>query len=173
MKPKMKTVKKSSKKIKAPAGKSVQPGTASRITPFLMFREKCAEAAAFYVSIFKNSKVLYSNPMSASFVIDGQKFNAFNGGPHFSFSEGFSVFVSVDTQNEIDTYWNKLIAGGGAESQCGWLRDKYGLSWQIVPKILMELLGHKDREKANRATQAMFRMKKIIIQDLKDAAEGK
>lgn len=159
---------------KKKAGKNLKPSAEPRVTPFLMFREKCAEAAAFYVSIFKkNSKVLYSNPMSASFVLDGQKFNAFNGGPHFTFSEGFSVFVSVDTQKEVDYYWNKLIADGGAESQCGWLRDKYGLSWQIIPKALMELLGHKDREKANRATQAMFRMKKIIVQDLKDAADGK
>jgi len=171
-------IKKATKKTKSPAkkspvGKTVKAQAGSSITPFLMFNEKCAEAAAFYVSIFKNSKILYANPMSASFVLDGQKFNAYNGGSHFSFSEGFSLFVSVDTQEEIDYYWNKLIADGGAESQCGWLRDKYGLSWQIIPKILMELFGHKDREKANRATQAMLKMKKIIVQDLKDAADGK
>ena len=160
-------------KVTAPAKKPAKVGAsaAPRITPFLMYKEKCAEAAKFYASIFKNSKVLSADTMSASFILDGQKFQAFNGGTHFNFSEGISLFVRCETQQEVDYYWDKLTAGG-AESMCGWLRDKYGVSWQIIPTILMELLGHKDREKASRAMQAMLRMKKISIQGLKDAAKG-
>ncbi|MBI3563276.1 MAG: VOC family protein [Gammaproteobacteria bacterium] len=161
------------KKVTVPAKKptKVSASTAPRITPFLMYKEKCAEAAKFYASIFKNSKILSADTMSASFILDGQKFHAFNGGPHFNFSEGISLFVSCETQQEVDYYWNKLSADGGAESMCGWLRDKYGVSWQIIPSILMKLLGHKDREKAHRATQAMLQMKKISIQGLKDAVK--
>jgi len=149
---------------------SVGAGGLPRITPFLMFREKCGEAAQFYVSIFKNSQVLYADPMSASFVLDGQKFNAYNGGPHFTFSDGISLFVSVETQDELDYYWNKLVSDGGQESMCGWLKDKYGVSWQVVPTILMELLSNPDRAKADRAMQAMLSMKKLSIQGLKAAA---
>lgn len=168
-------MKKTTKKpAKAVAKKSTKVTTSAgpRITPFLMFDGNPEEAARFYVSVFKNSKVLSSNPMQATFVLDGQKFLSFNGGSHFSFSEGISLFVSVDTQQEIDYYWNKLTANGGSESMCGWLKDKYGVSWQIIPKILMELLGHKDRAKADRAMQAMLKMKKISIQGLLDAAIG-
>ena len=148
-------------------------GKESRITPFLMFQENCAQAAQFYCSIFENSEILSSDPMSATFVLDGQKILAFNGGPSFSFSEGVSLFVSVESQKELDYYWDKLIADGGAESMCGWLKDKFGLSWQIVPTILMELLGDPDRDRANRAMQAMLQMKKLSVQGLKDAADNK
>ncbi len=144
----------------------------SRITPFLMFNANPEEAAKFYVSVFKNSKILSANSMQATFVLDGQKFYSFHGGPRFQFSEGVSFFVSCDTQSEVDSYWEKLTSGGGAENMCGWLKDKYGLSWQIIPKILTELLGHKDREKANRATKAMLQMKKISIQGLQDAVNN-
>jgi predicted 3-demethylubiquinone-9 3-methyltransferase (glyoxalase superfamily) len=144
----------------------------ARITPFLMFKENCVDAANFYVSLFEHSKILNSDEMSASFVLDGQQFHAFNGGEHFTFNEGISLFVRCESQQEVDFYWEKLCADGGAESQCGWLRDKFGVSWQIIPTVLMELLGDKDRDKANRAMQAMLKMNKIIIQALQDAANG-
>jgi predicted 3-demethylubiquinone-9 3-methyltransferase (glyoxalase superfamily) len=146
--------------------------TARRITPFLMFKEGAAEAAKFYVSVFKNSRILSSTPMSASFVLDGQTFHAYNGGPHFSFSEGVSLFVSCKTQKEVDYYYDALRADGGAESMCGWLKDKYGVSWQIVPDVLMQLLSDPDRAKADRAMKAMLQMKKLDIAALKAAAKG-
>ena len=144
--------------------------TARRITPFLMFNSGAVEAAEFYVSVFKNSRILTKTPMSASFVLAGQTFHAYNGGPHFSFSEGFSLFVNCTTQKEIDYYWNALTADGGAESMCGWLKDKFGVSWQIVPDVLMHLLGNPDRAKAQRAMQAMLKMKKLDIAALERAA---
>jgi len=148
-----------------------QNGTlkSSGITPFLMFKENCAEAAEFYTAIFKNSKVITSDMMSAEFTLDGQRFLAFNGGPHFSFSEGVSFFVSCETQAEVDYYWDHLLAGGGVESQCGWLRDRFGLSWQIIPTTLQQLLRNPDRAAADRALQAMLKMQKIVIEDLQKA----
>ncbi len=146
-----------------------------KITTFLMFEDCAHEAAEFYVSIFGNSKITSTMPgpggkaMGATFVLDGQEFNAFNGGPHFSFSQGISLFVSCDTQSEIDEKYEKL-SEGGEKQPCGWLKDKFGVSWQIVPPILSELLQDKDREKANRVLQAMLKMQKIDIQALTDAA---
>lgn len=146
-----------------------------KITTFFMFQDGAAEAMDFYVSIFKNSKVTSTMPgpdgkvMGGSFELDGQKFSAFNGGPHFNFSQGMSQFVNCDTQEEIDYFYEKL-SEGGEKQQCGWLTDKFGVSWQIVPPILGELLGDKDRDKANRVMQAMLKMHKIDIQALKDAA---
>jgi predicted 3-demethylubiquinone-9 3-methyltransferase (glyoxalase superfamily) len=140
-----------------------------------MFQDGAEEAMNFYVSIFKNAKILSTMPgangtaMGGSFELDGQKFSAFNGGPHFSFSQGISQFVSCDTQDEIDYFYDKL-SEGGEKQPCGWLTDKFGVSWQIIPPILGELLGDKDREKADRVMQAMFKMNKINIQELKDAA---
>jgi predicted 3-demethylubiquinone-9 3-methyltransferase (glyoxalase superfamily) len=153
----------------------------SRITPFLWFDNQAEEAAQFYTSIFKNSKINKLNRygdagpgpkgqvMTASFSIDGVEFTALNGGPHFKFSEAVSFVVHCQTQQEVDEYWEKLSAGG-KESQCGWLKDKFGLSWQIVPDALIELLGDKDAAKAQRVMQAMLKMTKIDIQKLKDAA---
>ncbi|AXR62591.1 VOC family protein [Leptospira mayottensis] len=141
------------------------------ITPFLMFNANTEEVAKFYVSIFKKSKILTANSMQADFILNGQKFFAYNGGPDFQFSWGVSFMISVDTQKEIDYYWNALLAGGGKESMCGWLRDKYGMWWQVTPKILLQLVTHKDRAKAERATQAMLKMQKIDIATLKSAAE--
>ncbi|MBM9502391.1 VOC family protein [Leptospira sp. 201903071] len=139
------------------------------ITPFLMFNANTEEAAKFYVSIFKKSKILSANPMRADFILNGQKFFAYNGGPDFQFTWGVSFMISVDTQKEVDYYWNALLAGGGKESMCGWVQDKYGLWWQVTPKILLKLVSHKDRTKAERATQAMLKMQKIDIAALKAA----
>ncbi len=144
------------------------------ITPFLWFDGQAEEAMNFYVSIFKNSKIVSTMPgpdgkvLTGTFELDGQQFMALNGGPQFKFTEAISLFVSCETQAEVDDLWNKLIAGG-AESQCGWLKDKFGLSWQIIPTALGRLLGDKDRRKAQAAMQAMLKMKKIDIKGLQDA----
>jgi predicted 3-demethylubiquinone-9 3-methyltransferase (glyoxalase superfamily) len=151
-----------------------------KITTFLWFDDQAEEAMKFYVSIFKNSRVVdvsrYSEGspgaagmvMTATFELEGQQFIALNGGPEFHFTEAISLLVSCETQQEIDDLWRKLTAGG-EEGQCGWLKDKYGLSWQIVPKDMGALLGGKDPEKAKRAMQAMLGMKKIDIAALKRA----
>jgi predicted 3-demethylubiquinone-9 3-methyltransferase (glyoxalase superfamily) len=152
-----------------------------KITPFLWFDDKAEEAMNFYVSIFKNSKVgsvtRYGDAgpgpkgtvMSATFQLDGQDFFALNGGPLFKFTEAISFFVNCETQEEVDELWEKLTAGGGAPQRCGWLKDKYGLSWQIIPKALGEMLGDKDPQKSQRVMQAMLQMNKINIQRLKAA----
>lgn len=153
-----------------------------KITPFLWFDNNAEEAMNFYVSIFNNSKVLgvsrYGDAgpgpkgavMTASFQLDGQEFLALNGGPQFKFTEAISFVVNCETQEEIDEYWNKLSAGG-QEIQCGWLKDKFGLSWQIVPKVLGELMQDKDPEKAKRVMEAMLQMVKLDIKTLKHAYE--
>ena len=141
-----------------------------KITPFLWFENQAEEAAKFYGSIFKNSKIISSNPMVVTFELEGQKFMALNGGPQFKFTEAISLFVDCETQEEVDYYWKKLTEGG-KESQCGWLKDKYGLSWQIVPSILGKLMGDKDPKKANNVLQAMLQMKKMDIAKLKEAYE--
>ncbi len=155
-----------------------------KITPFLWYDDKAEEAAKFYCSIFKDSKVLSINRygdagpgpkgsvMVAEFQIEGQKFAALNGGPHFKFTEAISFVINCETQEEVDYFWEKLTADGGAESQCGWLRDKYGLSWQVVPTVLIELMKDKDPEKSQRVMKAMLQMKKIDIPTLKRAYEG-
>jgi predicted 3-demethylubiquinone-9 3-methyltransferase (glyoxalase superfamily)/uncharacterized protein YdhG (YjbR/CyaY superfamily) len=139
-----------------------------KITPFLWFDGRAGEAAKFYTSIFKHSSIESTSPMSATFWLDGQKFIALNGGPQFKFTEAISFFVSCTTQKEIDYYWDKLSAGG-ERSRCGWLKDKFGVSWQIVPTILGELLGDDDEEKSQRAMQAMLKMRKLDIKVLKRA----
>ena len=143
-----------------------------KVTPFLWFDTQAEEAMNFYVSIFKNSKVLGASPVSVNFELEGQEFIAFNAGPEFKFNESISMFVNCADQAEVDYFWNKLIADGGEESRCGWLKDKYGLSWQIVPKQLGELMGDPDPEKSQRVMQAMLKMNKIIVADLKRAYEG-
>lgn len=148
-----------------------------KITPFLWFDNQAEEAMNFYVSIFKNSRVLGVMPgpngiaQSVTFELEGQEFMALNAGPQFKFNEAISFFVNCETQAEVDELWNKLTADGGEESMCGWLKDKYGLSWQIIPTALGELLGDPDREKAGRVMQAMLRMTKIDIQGLREAYE--
>jgi predicted 3-demethylubiquinone-9 3-methyltransferase (glyoxalase superfamily) len=148
-----------------------------KITPFLWFDGQAEEAANFYVSIFKNSKVTSvtrqgDKAFSVTFILDGQEFYALNAGPQFKFNEAVSFFVSCDTQKEIDEKWNKLIANGGQESMCGWLKDKFGLSWQIVPPLLNKLMNDKDQAKAGRVTQALFKMRKIDINALQKAYDS-
>ena len=143
-----------------------------KITPFLWFDGKAEEAAKFYTSIFENSKIVSITEMSATFQLDGLEFIAFNGGPTFTFSPAVSFFVRCETQQEIDYLWEKLSAGGETQ-RCGWLKDKFGVSWQIVPPILGELLNDEDDEKSNRVMQAMLKMNKLDIKELKEAYEGK
>lgn len=138
----------------------------SKITPFLWFDNNAAEAAAFYTSVFKNSRILSSNPMVTAFELEGQQLLAMNGGPKYKLTEAFSLSVSCDTQEEIDYYWNKLTEGG-EESMCGWLKDKFGLSWQIVPGILGELMNNP--QSRDRVVQAFLKMRKFDIEALKNA----
>ncbi len=148
-----------------------------KITPFLWFDTQAEEAMNLYVSIFKNSRVLGVTPgpngiaQTVNFELEGQEFIGLNAGPQFKFNEAVSFFVSCNTQEEVDELWTKLTADGGEESRCGWLKDKYGLSWQIIPTALGELLGDPDREKAGRVLQAMLTMNKIDIQGLRQAYE--
>ena len=154
-----------------------------KITPFLWFDGNAEEAMNFYVSIFKNSKVgrisRYGDArpgpkgtvMSVTFQLEGQEFMALNGGPHFSFSPAISFFVSCETQEEVDELWEKLSAGGKKE-KCGWLKDKYGLSWQIIPATLGQLMQDKDPERSTRVMNAMLQMDKIEIKKLKQAYEN-
>jgi predicted 3-demethylubiquinone-9 3-methyltransferase (glyoxalase superfamily) len=157
-----------------------------KITPCLWFDDKAEEAVTFYTSIFKNSKIMniarygeagaeisgrpQGTVMSMTFQLEGQEFMALNGGPQFKFTEAISFVVNCQTQEEVDEYWEKL-SDGGQEVQCGWLKDKYGLSWQIVPTILGEMLNDPDPKKAERVMNAMLQMKKIDIKGLKQAYE--
>ena len=143
-----------------------------RITPNLWFDSEGLDAAKFYVSVFPNSEIKSVNPMSATIVANGTEVLMFNGGPHFKFTPGISLFVKCKDQAEVDLYWNKFLAGGGREDNCGWLQDKWGVSWQIIPDALGRYLGDADREKANRALQAMLKMKKIVVADLDKAFNG-
>jgi predicted 3-demethylubiquinone-9 3-methyltransferase (glyoxalase superfamily) len=155
-----------------------------KITPFLWFDNQAEEAAKFYVSIFKNSRIgsiarygeagekaagrPKGSVMTVSFQLNGQEFTALNGGPRFKFTEAISLVVNCESQEEVDELWEKL-SKGGQEVQCGWLKDKYGLSWQIVPTVLVEMLLDKDAAKAERVMKTMLQMKKIDIQQLKQA----
>jgi predicted 3-demethylubiquinone-9 3-methyltransferase (glyoxalase superfamily) len=154
-----------------------------KITPFLTFNDQAEEAMNFYVSIFRNSKILSVSRygeggpgpkgavMTGTFELDGQEFMALNGGPSFTFSEGISLFVNCETQEEVDELWDKL-SEGGEKGPCGWLKDKFGVSWQIIPSALGEMLSDPDPAKAQRAMQAMLQMSKIDIQKLKDARDA-
>jgi predicted 3-demethylubiquinone-9 3-methyltransferase (glyoxalase superfamily) len=162
-----------------------------KITPFLWFDDNAEEAVKFYTSIFKNSKVgrilryseevakVSQSGMSAGsvltieFEIEGQKFVALNGGPQFKFNESISFVVNCETQKEVDYFWEKLTSDGGEESQCGWLRDKFGVSWQITPTALIDMLHDKDSEKSERVMKAMLQMQKIDIEKLNAAYRGK
>jgi len=154
-----------------------------KITPFLWFDDKAEEATHFYVSLFKNSKInsvsRYGDAgpgpkgkvMTVAFQLNGQQFTALNGGPLFKFTEAISLMVNCETQQEVDEMWDKLSAGG-EKSRCGWLKDKYGLSWQIIPTALGKLMSDPDREKAGRVMQAMMQMDKIDIKRLEQAYAG-
>ena len=149
----------------------------NKITPFLWFDTQAEEAMNFYCSIFKNSKVLSVTPgptgvaQSVNFELEGQEFIGLNAGPTFKFNEAVSFFVNCETQEEVDELWSKLTADGGEEGRCGWLKDKYGLSWQIIPTTLTRLLNDPDPAKAGRVLQAMLGMNKIDIQGLEQAYE--
>ena len=159
-----------------------------KISPFLWFNNEAEEAANFYISVFKNSKILHvarysesgskaahqskGSVMTVAFQIEGQNFTAINGGPVFKFTEAVSFVINCETQKEIDYYWEKLSEGGDPKAQqCGWLKDKFGLSWQIVPRMLTELSRDKDQEKVERVMDAMMKMKKLDIHELEEAAE--
>ncbi len=155
-----------------------------KITTFLTFDNQAEEAINLYVSTFKNSKIVRTNRygeagpgphgalMSATFELEGQEFVALNGGPHFSFAEGISLLVNCETQAEVDELWEKL-SEGGEQGPCGWLKDKFGVSWQIIPTALGDMLGDPDPDKANRVMQAMLHMHKIDIAALRQAYEGR
>lgn len=154
-----------------------------KITPFLWFNDNAEEAMNFYVSVFKSSKILsvtrYGDAgpgpkgtvMTATFELEGQPFHALDGGPQFAFTEAISFFVNCNTQADVDELWERL-SEGGEKSQCGWLKDKYGLSWQIIPSALMEMMRDKDPQKSQRVMAAMLQMTKIDIARLKQAYEG-
>ncbi|CAH1216945.1 hypothetical protein PAECIP111893_04211 [Paenibacillus plantiphilus] len=154
-----------------------------KITPFLWFNNNAEEAMNFYISLFKNSRIANvvrcgdngpgpkDSVMTATFELDGQRFMVINGGPHYTFSPAISLFVNCETQQEVDELWEKL-SEGGEEQRCGWLKDKYGMSWQIIPAALGELMNDKDAEKSQRVMQAMLQMDKIDIVALKKAYEG-
>ena len=155
-----------------------------KISPWLWFADQAEEAANFYVSVFKNSRILDvsrtpeggmgepGSVMAVNFELDGQRFNALNGGPAFTFSEAISFEIPCADQAEVDEYWSRLTADGGQESQCGWLKDKYGLSWQVVPARLGELLSDPDPARASRTVQAMLKMGKLDVAALERAADG-
>ena len=159
-----------------------------RVTPFLWFDDRAAEAAGFYVSIFENSRITSiaryddesaraagrpaGSVTTVAFELDGQEFTALNGGPVFGFTEAISFVVRCDTQDEVDHFWEQLSAGG-QEVQCGWLKDRFGVSWQVVPTVLPEMLQDKDRARSSRVMAAMLKMKKISIEGLRSAYEGR
>lgn len=152
-----------------------------KITPFLWFDHQAEEAARFYTSVFKNSRILSTayygeglplpagTVLTVDFELDGQQFTALNGGPEFKFTPAISLYVHCKTQAEVDELWHKLTSDGGEEGQCGWLTDKYGVSWQIVPEVLPRMLQDKDPQRANRVLQAMLPMKKLEIAVLEEA----
>jgi predicted 3-demethylubiquinone-9 3-methyltransferase (glyoxalase superfamily) len=149
------------------------------LRPFLWFGENAVAAANFYVSVFKNSKIISvmpspdpKTPMGVELEIDGQRIIAFNGGPHYKLTEAVSLMIHCTTQDEVDYYWQKLTSDGGQESRCGWLKDRFGLSWQVIPQALMTLMGDKDPAKAGRVMQAMLGMSKIDIAALQRAYDG-
>ncbi len=175
---------------KKSSGQNGSGAKLQKITPNLWFDKQAEDAAKFYTSIFKNSRIgkisrygkegfeqhrmQEGTVMVVEFELEGQKFTGLNGGPHFKFSEAISFIVNCDTQEDVDYYWNKLSEGGDPNAQmCGWLKDKFGLSWQIVPLTLSQLLTDPDREKAGRVMNAMLKMKKIDIKELKDAYHNK
>jgi len=158
--------------------------TPQKITTFLWFNDNAEEAANFYVSVFKNSRIITAVPhlegvpgpsasvLTIDFELDGQRFTGLNGGPQFKFTEAISLVVNCQNQEEVDYFWKKL-SEGGQEVECGWVKDKFGLSWQIVPEILWEFLQSGDKQKSQRVMQAVMTMKKLDIEGLKKAAAGK
>ena len=147
------------------------------ITPFLWFENEAEDAMRHYLSIFRNSKTISVSKAgdrvtAVTFELDGQRFIALNAGPHHRFNEAISFFISCETQDEIDYYWDKLTAAGGSESQCGWLKDRFGVSWQVVPAALGRLMSDPDPKKARATVDAMMTMKKLVIADLEKAHDA-
>jgi len=140
-----------------------------KITPFLWFDNNAQDAVKFYTSIFRNSRIIQLSTMVSTFELEGQRLMALNGGPVFKFTEAISLYVSCENQEEVDYFWTALLRDGGSESRCGWLKDKFGLSWQIVPVILGELLSSTDQKKSERVMQAMLKMIKLDVEGLKKA----
>lgn len=159
--------------------------SSQKITPFLWFDGQAENAANFYTSIFENSKILEvarygevgpgerGSVMTISFELDGQKFVGLNGGPHYKFTPAISFYISCKTQREVDYFWNRLLDGGGKPNQCGWLSDKFGVSWQVVPDALIEFLQDADKDKAQRVMQAMLKMVKLDVNKLQKAYDQK
>jgi predicted 3-demethylubiquinone-9 3-methyltransferase (glyoxalase superfamily) len=155
-----------------------------KITTFLWFNNNAEEAANFYISVFKNSKILniarYGEPgpgpkgsvMTVDFELDGERFTALNGGPQFKFTEAISLVVNCKSQEEVDYFWEKLSEDGGQTIECGWLKDKFGLFWQVTPEVLLELLQDADQQKVDRVMKAMMTMQKLDIKQIEDAARG-
>jgi two-component system sensor histidine kinase QseC len=174
---------------KAKAAKSTSTrmiGSSQKITPFLWFDGQAEEAANFYTAIFDNSRIVdvarygeavpdkkAGSVMTVSFELEGHRFVGLNGGPHYKFTPAISFYISCKTQEEVDYYWERLLKGGGKPVQCGWLTDKFGVSWQVVPDALIAFLEDKDREKAQRVMQAMFKMVKIDVKKLQEAYDEK
>src|SRR3954466_2475513 len=150
----------------------VEQHNSQKITPFLWFNDQAQEAANFYTSIFKNSRINGISPMVVTFQLEGLDFMALNGGPQYKFTPAISFMVHCDTQQEIDELWEKLTSNGGQEVECGWLTDKYGLSWQIIPVVFGKMMGDKDPAKVKRTMNAMMQMKKMDIQKLEEAFAG-
>jgi predicted 3-demethylubiquinone-9 3-methyltransferase (glyoxalase superfamily) len=144
-----------------------------KITPFLWFDKNLGlEAAEFYVSLFPNSSIVRTTPIVVTFNLCGQEFCALNGGPEYKFTPAISLYINCEDQKEVDHFWDAFSKDGGAENRCGWVSDKYGVSWQVVPKALPELMGDKDKEKAGRVMEAMLKMGKLSVEGLERAYRG-
>ncbi len=141
----------------------------NKATPFLMFNNNMDAALKLYTETFPDSKVLSNNGGSAEFIVGGQRFMAFNGGPHFKFTDAFSIFITCEDQQEVDRYWDALLKAGAKPTMCGWINDPYGLAWQIVPKRFMELMGDKNPKKAKAVVDAMLKMQKLDVAALEKA----
>jgi predicted 3-demethylubiquinone-9 3-methyltransferase (glyoxalase superfamily) len=151
----------------------------SKVTPFLMFNDQLEDAMAFYTATFPDSEIKHvarngkDGPItSAEFIIGGQSFMGYNGGPYFKFSEGFSLFVDCEDQEEVDEFWNKLVSAGATPSQCGWITDQFGITWQVVPRRFMELIGANNPKKVQAVMEAMMKMVKLDVSVLERAYNG-
>jgi predicted 3-demethylubiquinone-9 3-methyltransferase (glyoxalase superfamily) len=149
----------------------VQTSKEHKIFPFLLYDGNANEAATYYTSVFKNSRIINNNPMAVTFELENERFVALNG-PKSEFTMSVSFYIDCADQEEVDYFWDRFINDGGKASMCGWLSDKFGMFWQVIPKQLIQLMNDRDREKANRVMQAMMKMKKIVVADLEKAAKG-